>query len=351
MTRTVEQQARRYLRIFPRWMRAERGEEAVGLTLDQLSPDATRLPAGTRLDLIRAGLHARRRGTPPPSVWSRLTYQTVFRSDPVVPSAWRPWLASVITTRWITAAYAVHRTLPFLVAPIMQLVLPGTGGRSLAAFFAIGYVAAVVGLWAFGGERWRQRVLLANGFGADGRPLPPDQVGRSWSRQTMPNTWTVPALVGFVLAGGVYAPVAWFQADRVERANVLLVATVLALVAWGLATGRRRLDRLGPAPAVSPASDGRVRNLLSLASGAGLGLIWSWLVAFAAEFIGLPLVVVWLPPAAALAVVVLVRRTEGRIGRRVGEWDLHPAWAPQLVQRPVDQLPAPPSGPSTPALG
>ena len=95
MSRSLEQQARRYLRLFPEWMREVRGEEAVGLVLDQLPADRDRLPLRSKVDLVRAGLHARRKGTPPP--WVLRTASRAPGTWPgrgaAVPAAWRPWSA------------------------------------------------------------------------------------------------------------------------------------------------------------------------------------------------------------------------------------------------------------------
>lgn len=349
----VERQAGRYLRLFPSWMRADRGEEALGLTLDQLPPGATQLPWSLRLELVRAGLHARRRGTPPPRVWNRLAYTSALRNDPVVPVEWRPWLASVVMTRWITVVYAAIRSAPFLVVAIMQVIVPTSEDPIVPVSFFVMWLGLAVGLWLFRRERWRARVLLVNGFGSDGRPLPTHQMGRSWSQQSVPNTWVVPALLGFVLVGGVYGAVSWFQADRAPGPNILGSGAIVALVVWMCLIGRRRLACLdaGRAGTGFAPKDDRTRNVLAAACGAGTGLLWSWTVALAAQTVGLSLVAALAGPLAAFATLVAVVRVERRIGRRVGEWDLHPAWAPQIVERPIDHLPSPPGGPSTPAMG
>jgi hypothetical protein len=356
MTRTAEDEARRYLRLFPLWMRADRGEEVLGLTLDQLPPATTHLPLRARVDLVRAGLHARRRGTPPLRVWNRIVFVPAWRSDPVVPVEWRAWLASAVMTRWITVVYALLRFSFLWVYLVMGLILPRSDGEGLPMWTVgpILWVAFSAGCWIFTRERWRSRVLAANGFDQQGRPLPPGQMGYGWSRQSVPNTWVVPALAGFAVVGGVYGPAAWFQADRYDhRPTVAASAVALVLVAVVLAAALRRLDRVAARPAVMGmvVKADRTRCALSAASGAGVGVGWAWVVAMAADLFGFHLVVAFVGPLAAVAMVVAVLRTERRIGRRIGEWDLHPKWAPQLVERPIDHLPAPPGGPSTPALG
>lgn len=354
MTRSAEDQARQYLRLFPTWMRADRGEEALGLTLDQLAPGATALPLRSKLELARAGLHARRRGTPPLSVWGRLCWSGGWQRDPAVPVQWRAWLGTVIMTRWITVAYALTRVSFVLVYPVMQVLLPREGGEYWYVAGPIVWAVFGFGCWALGRKRWRSRVLHANGFDQDGRPLPPHEVGFGWSRQTVPNVWVVPSLAGFALVGAVYGPIAWVQADAATHGPALLTSLlVVAAVASGVGVARARLADVasGPPTMTMVVKSDRVRCALSAATGACVGVLWAWLVAALANVAGVHLVVAFAGPLAAVAVIMLALRAERSLGRRVGEWDLHPAWAPQLVERPMRDLPRPPAGPSTPALG
>lgn len=175
----AEAQARRYLRWFPGWMRADRGEEAVGLVLDLLPPGAERLPLRARIDLVRAGLHARRVGIPPVKVWwSVVSARPQGRTRPV-PPPWRPWLAAWLSSpRW-RHRFAAISALPTGALMLGLVVFALTGSERLGPILLPTFLTgtAVVGGWRQG-EQWRATVSVVNGLDPVTLGLLPDGTRR-----------------------------------------------------------------------------------------------------------------------------------------------------------------------------
>lgn len=357
----AEASARRYLRLFPEWMRDVRGEEVLGLVLDQVPAGATSLPLRSKADLVRAGLHARRRGTPPLRVWSTVASGgRGLRRPPTVPLEWRPWLVTRIPKRgfaWQCALVADGWLWPYS----MILALNLTRGPS-AVDLAIGIVVALVlmvfsGAWflAIRRKAWRERLLAANGLGEDGRPLPPDQVTVSWRPPAFQNVWVRP-FAAAAAAGTAVGPITWLAMaeaplDGFRPVSWTIAAcalVVLAIVAWT----RAHLRGVGQQPAGGEGPPTRRADLLlasvfGVAAGAGI----AFCVAMVGMMAALQPAIVLAPIAGALAGVGMVLTVERAVGRPLGSWDLLPGQRPQQFVQRLDELPPPPRGPDKPAFG
>ena len=97
--------------LFPAWLRETRGEEAIALVLDLAPANETSLPLRSRLDLIRAGLHARRVGTPPLGVWQAVAWAHRRNRSGMVPDQWRPWLLDGLGRQGFLLRLALLRSI------------------------------------------------------------------------------------------------------------------------------------------------------------------------------------------------------------------------------------------------
>ena len=362
MADPLEREARKYLRLFPEWMREVRGEEAVGLVLDQVPAGASSLPWRSKADLVRAGLHARRRGTPPWRVRQQVAQARSANWNgrgAAVPLAWRPWLITMLRRRsfpWRCAFRIDPNDLYSVI--ILSALYVGDAGGAILWWAPLTFVALIVlrGIWflVFGHRRWRARLAATNGLDPVGRPLPPNELAVVWVKPTMPNrlvgAYARGALVGALVGG----PVAWRvlapPADHhppvpAHPASWSLAVVAVALVAgWCAANlllgrvdeGRGAVD--GPNVPGGPHGE----RWVTVASG----LILGGVLGFAGGLVGR---IAWLDPfvlaAAPLGVAVAVlgfRRYERRLGRPLGVWDICPDTAPQRVVRRLDDLPSPP---------
>jgi hypothetical protein len=364
---SAEAQARRYLALFPAWLRPTRGEEAVGLVLDLLPPDAEHLPWRSRFDLVRAGLHARRVGTPPISVVLTALNARQVHAQPV-PGAWRPWLAAWLTSRRWRAAYlftvGILVSVPLLLAVGFAAVV--TGGLDFTLVSSILSSAVPVILLAvsfsaaMASEPWRTAAARASGIdlATGGLRVPSDEV--ALAPPAMPNVPLAPVLAWGAAGAAALATVA--GAFVVLGANVARPAAPVPAAAFGalLAASiggplvlvlRRRLGAvadLPPPPLSGRAIEERTwerrarrRGWWLMAAVVGVGL-W-WLSSMGWMAVGLVASAACLLAASAL----LVRSAERRRGRRVRTWEVVPSLGPRRVWVGVADLPPPPSSTSS----
>lgn len=333
----VEAQARRYLALFPAWVRPTRGEEAVGLVLDLLPPDTERLPWRSKLDLVRAGLHARRVGTPPAWVWSRVA--NAKRGSAPVPAVWLPWLSTLVQ----------QRSFPARVGASKALLVFGPQALLWSTFWGIGWsmlgLAGLVVLDAVAatlrGRRLRQAVCTTNGLADDGRMRPPGEVAAQWRTGPVRNQPIVRPLLlvaGSAVVAGLPMTLVW-SPDRIDAFLWPFLALAAAFVGgWLGLAGWRALRRarsgaagwplaerqaVGPVPVAVMA---RLADGVSLAMGGAI----AWGSAWVAVGIGAPAAA--LAPGAVLVVAGLVLAgAQRRAGCTLGLWDAVPSWAPQVV--------------------
>lgn len=346
MTRSAEDQARRLLWLFPGWMRADRGEEAVGLVLDQLPAGATGLPARSRWELARAGLHARRRGTPPLTVWFEAT-----RADPrnrrgLVPEPWQPWLRHwVRDPRW-RFRFVSSRMTAFILVLLFLWPAGLSSDQSLVSTLVNVLVWAVVWV-AFQrsrAPRWRWAVALRNGLvPGDLRPLPADVTQRGFERPRFADRPALGPLVvitalAVVLLGanlvltGVVSP---DQRGPSGPTVGFLVALAQASVVLALVL-RQTLRRVGAAEVAAPhapESSAMVAPLWSrstriiAAVAAAFALMWTAGLLLVAGSSGA--VMVGAVALGAGAETVAVARRQRQVGRRLGMWEVWPSTGPQ----------------------
>lgn len=362
MNRT-EAQARRLVWLFPLWMRSTRGEEAVGLVLDLLPPDAGRLPLRSRLDLVRTGLQARRRGTPPPRVWSGLSFARRRPSAAAIPVVWRPWLVSVVNRKRFVLQCAAMRNLFVLVLAVVFLASSSSTSWDddprpiwMIGFYLALWSASVLA-FVVRRKRWRAAVLAANALDDDGRPLPPNQVELAWSAAGISNVPIAPGLAMAAVVSGGYGPVQWLD----ERHGVTMAGPVLALLLLAAAVGlallvaRRRLrafDPASPASTASPRPGWRDDRVLAVLAGVVGGGLTGWLGAQLVVDGHLHVIAILAVPAGCLTMLHEVRAAQRRIGREIGLWDLLPGTAPQVIARETATRTGwASSGPGRPAPG
>lgn len=321
MTRSAEQQARRYLRLFPEWMREIRGEEVVGLVLDQLPADVDHLPLRSRMDLVRAGLHARRTGTPPP--WVLRTASRAPGTWPgrgaAVPAAWRPWLIARLRHRgfvWQCAFMPDLSSAPTLVV----LAALWTADWGAAAFGIMAVVAT--GMWLLRGigfllfrrTIWRARLTAANGLDLDGIPLPPGEVAMGWNKPAMANVWVLPFAVATTVTAGA-APVGWMILASGSAApsavqpwgwSVALVVLGVVMACTWVGILVRRLDPGTPPAGGGPCTDGGHNLAETLARGLLHGAVLDVVLVVPGIAAGLHASFAFAAPLAALAATLVL---------------------------------------------
>lgn len=361
MTRSAEEEARRYLRLFPRWMREVRGEEAIGLVLDQLPPDAGRLPVRSKVDLTRAGLHAQRIGRPPHKVRRTVASASPRSRGGTVPPEWRPWLLDGLPRRSFAFTCAMTRNWHILVLGILWAA--PYGARSGAGWDPWGAVLAV-GLWiltsalaALRVQRWRDTLSVRNGLRPDGSPLPLHQTDHYWTRAAISNVWVLPGLMAGAAVHAGAAALGWPDIGSPGNGILAFWLVIAALVgAWLLGVDRLAQERMAPAPPASPrllqpAGGGWSAGMVI---GALVGLLAaaliSWIVGVVAGILGLATLARWVLCASAAIVSVRAVEAERRQSRRIGLWDLFRSTGPQIVNWP-EPLPPPPDEQDRPALG
>lgn len=354
---TVETQARRYLRLFPAWMRDVRGEEAVGLVLDQIPAGAARLPVRSRIDLVRAGLHARRVGRPPWKVRHSVAYATPSSGRGVVPPEWRPWLLAGLPRRSFALGFAVERTWSVFLMLAVFGAMP-SGGGSWRPWYA---VPALV-LWALGigwstlrSDRWRATLYVRNGFQPDGTPLLANSACDQWTDPLVPNAWMLPALVAGTGVWFAAAVAGWPAFGSPGDGILLFWLGVAALTVMWLAVVdnliRWRTDPRRAVPPVVAGAPPRGRSVgvvaLSLLSSA-VAVVIVVGVTLIAGVLGLAGLARWVLVASGVIVIVRWHQAERSQQRVLGLWDLFPATGPVYV-RSVVLLPQPPDVPTPPA--
>lgn len=346
----VEAQARRYLRVFPAWVRSTRGEEAVGLVLDQVPADATRLPMRARVDLVRTGLQQHRRELPPPSVWWTVdSASSRSLGSDSVPARWHPWLLHLTRPRWCLLRHLLRiwtaLALPVVVLSVAAGGRDGLPGSWLATSFSISLVWSVLG-------DWRRVVLERNGYEVDGRPLPPGARGQRVAQASFPNMPVRPLAdslagsVALVSLLAIFVMVGWPKpgvdlSDHVRAATVGLVAASI-----GLVLAHRRTSRIE-----RTAVQGN-RAPLSW-TGERAAIVWVLLalapvvVLMVAAESELGMLVVMAANAYAIGQCLGVRRIERRVGGTIGLWDVVPGAAPHAVwTEPVRWHPPGPGSPT-----
>ncbi len=360
----VEAEARRYLHLFPEWLREVRGEEAVGLVLDQVPADVERLPLRSRLDLVRAGLHARRRGTPPLRVWSAVS--TARRPDwagrgPAVPLEWRPWLVTKLRRRsfawqcafWGNGWFWIYS---FFLALNLTRAWNGT---ELAIVLSAGVLFTILSCaWflVFRRRTWRAALLAANGLGDDGRPLPPGEVTVAWVKPTFQNVWVQPFAVAATV-GSLSAPITWVALDDPPldggfRSTAWTIAAFAAIVLGVVVWTKARVRGIGAEPAGGAGPLTRRADLLAaVVYGGAAGASAGFCTAIAAIMMRIHPVVVLAPFVGSGLALVIVVSVERSVGRPLGSWDVLARQGPQQVVRRLDDLPPPPQRPDTPAFG
>lgn len=353
--RTIDEQARRHLWLWPLWMRPIQGEEAVGLVLDQAG-ERSSLSLRSRLDLVRAGIGARRRGTPPVEVLWEVFTADLANSRGTIPLRWRPWLltwaGATHWRRYLWGAWALVVTAVFAVIGVFELLSPSSG--ITVATYPMVLVGVSLGA-QIRAERWRTCLLARNGIDeASLLPIPPQE--RAWS--------TVPPLVpplrvdrvaGWTLLGtsvvGAGAMAVGLASGSPLRSNAagmaIGFAAVLALVggpAWRATRGGDprgevpddRWERRRPLPSQSW-SRARWRAPVTVALAAVLLVVAAYLgaaICLATDIL-------------AAVVLVRARRFERRTGQVLDLWDLVPALGPRPVFGRTRPLPPPPD-PSSP---
>jgi hypothetical protein len=361
----VESQARRYLRFFPAWMRADRGEEAVGLVLDQLPDDVDRLPLRAKADLVRAGLHARRRGRPPLRVWRTVCGRptTWTNRDAAVPVEWRPWLITAVQQRslvWRVAFIGDPSNLLYM-APFWWWLLRDAPAPGITPYLFLGALALVtwllsgIGFMVFRRRVWRARLLQSNGLDDAGRPLPPSLVTTMWVRPGVRNARVAPALGAAAVGAAIAVPfvVGWLSdqplmrhSGSVEVCGAVIALSALASVCW-VAWRARRIDRT---PSAWSRPDTGWGQFLALTIGAGAlaGATTTVLAGMYIYMLEVRPILCASVPVAATSGAVAVMAVERVVGRPVGVWDLSPSSAPRQLVRRLQDLPRPPQSPQSP---
>ena len=323
-----EAQARRLLAWFPALLRATRGEEAVALVLDLLPPGADRLPWRARLDLVRAGLHARRLATPPFRVWYTVVTADDRGRGGVIPDIWRPWLADRLQRRAFTLWCLTLLMAPYL-AFIGWIAAPSAsdGGRFLPVFVASLLTFQASSWLVFGRRRWRRALEDRNGITGDGHLLPADSVEVAWTKPRLANLDLV-HVAGLFAAVAAVNVVGWSLTDGVHPTHLIpapafLWVTTSAYVGLRLRHLALRPDRFvaSVAPLTRPV-------FVAFAAIALSAQFLCSAIAQAGESSTASLVL--LPIATAAGVLALVARLVGREeGRRMGLWDAWPGCGPK----------------------
>lgn len=332
--------------LFPAWIRADRGEEAIGVVLDQVPAGARRLPVRSVADLVRAGLHARRRAIPPlPVLWEVLIADARNRRG-LVPELWRPWLHA-----WLRDPHWKRRYVSLTVVGLIGglcLLWP------LLAFSNDGWVSALVNIAMWGGviavmqsgraQRWRWLIALRNGFvPSDLRSFPAEATTVGVVRPLVPN-WRARS-VALVVAGGASAIVAanavatavlrpiGFGSQSTGPSISIAIAEVVAVFVLFVRPTLRRIgstDGARPAPPDEALMVDRARTRATRIAWAGVGAFLVAVTGWSAVIDGPTAAILPLGlGAAAWLEVVVVHRREARLGRALGMWEVWPALGPQ----------------------
>ena len=345
--RFVEQQARRLLWLFPGWLRTGRGEEALGVVLDLLPPGARRLPLRSRLDLVRAGLRARRHGTAPLFVWLGVVFARTDGAQGRIPPRWRPWLLWRLDSvrfrrlrieRWLVVSSMV------LVSTALSDSRTMTGDRSVATVGNVVFALAVGGVVeAILGQRrrallWRRQLLVVNAL-----------VERvSWEpapglRKADVGNWPARRLLLLLLGSGAVLLAVATEVLATHRGGRSLEVIHVGVAAVALGAILRMWWRLGHnATEVQPTAPAapldRTWASGTFLMGMGLPAGTLFLVRLGPESSGTIAgsalaAAVFLGAAVGLVQVV---RVERRVGRRIGVWEVAPSLGPGRAPDPIE---------------
>lgn len=254
----MEHQARWWLWLVPAWLRATRGEEIVATVLDLVPSATTRLPWRSHLDLIRAGLSARRRGTPPVRTW--LTVITAGRGGRAgfVDPSWRPWLASRLDA-WNFAWQCglLRCLLGTLPLAAYWLFLPPQARFSSVGFFGLYVGCALLGTagWVvLSRSRWRTDLARKNAIDLGAR-RPFDDVRWAWYPQRCRNVTLAPLAVAIAIVSGPVAAIlaAQMHAVPMRSAGASRIAALLLSAAMPatVVLQRTRVTKSASASAVT----------------------------------------------------------------------------------------------------
>ena len=330
MTRpTVEERARRHLWLFPAWVRADRGEEAVGLVLDLLAPDAHRLPLRSRVDLVRAGLHARRVGTPPLWVWLDVLTASPRNARGRVPERWRAWLHQWTSAKGWSVRQAAASVALVMAIPL-ALVACGwrVGGIAVLPFY-------VAGRCAFRAPAWRQRIWERNGFASAPAGAPAPRLFYAVrNRPAVPALGRWAVVASALAAAGTTFGAVW-ERPRPSLGSLLPSMVLALVVGWVLIwVGTRSLAGTRPEPHRWHVNDSR----------ADRWALGAWTPVVCVISVGVGAEAAPLTAAAAVALLVLRHRAVRRgraLGRPIDLWEVVPLLGPgATVPLPPERTPA-----------
>lgn len=338
----LDAQARRWLWTFPGWTRGTAGEEAVGIVIDLCPPRTTKLSVASRVDLVRAGLHVRRREIPPWRVWSTVLDAHPRNRAGTVPERWRPWLIRRLPTASFLWWCAALRPLPILAIFAFIMVVAGSGvgsGPDMSAFLwgalAV-YPLAVLAYVVVQGPGWRRTLRDRNGLDAQCRPLGSDQVAVTMFEARVPNVGAALPLaagaaavvfaslvnvadVGLATSG---IPGSW----PTLRILVSLFAPSLWAVWWGTRSRLRRnqlVEGVGDPPVVPLSRTWwrwPVRAIVAYLAPTVITVPFALVSTYAFGSIGLA--------GAMVLLLALVLLRQHQTGRRIGVWELLPLVGP-----------------------
>jgi hypothetical protein len=315
----AELQARWWLWLVPAWLRATRGEEIVATVLDSLPPGTTRLPWRSRLDLLRAGLAARRRGTPRLGVWLTIANARRGSRAGCIDPYWRPWLATRLPHRTFTWCCAPVRILP-LMAPtiILSSMGPNFDLSSVWVIYLVISIGGVVMVAALQGASWRDDLAAKNAIDlAVGQPIAEVRWAEYPARCRNVTLVPAAATLAFV-TGPMAALVARLTAPYTSRSGrpmlvaALLVTAALPTVVLTVRTRRPRWPHAVAVPWPHPVF------ILGTSMGAA-GAIFGWvceIFAVAPEVVGATI------SLAGLGLLVTALAVGRRRGAAVGVWEV-----------------------------
>jgi hypothetical protein len=325
-------------------MRSDRGEEAIGLVLDQLPDDAECLPLRAKVDLVRAGLHGRRRSTPPLSVWAEVLVADPRNRRGLVPDSWRPWLLDWLhAPRWrarYTATCAALLAVVYLAAWPVAAIGDDPPGKIVTGVSWVAIIAIIQHLRA---PQWRWAIALRNGLVPDGlRPFPAEATRVGYVRSTFSNrsalasaaavsVISVLLLVANVVASAL-TPARQHGPTGLSGTVVLALAQVIVLLVVVVRPALGRVAAAGAAVPCVPDQSACVDPVRSRAGRLGWSAIaligGSWMVVFAGT---LGAVVFAAIGVGAGVEAVSIARRQRCVQRRLGMWEVWPVMGPQPV--------------------
>ncbi len=147
-----DRSARFWLRAYPRHWRAERADEVTEVLRDLAAADARRVDLRTAVGLVRAGVAARWRETPPPRVY--LPYRVLGVR---VPAPYREWVYRDLTSPGYLRRDLLWRSWIFAL-PLYQLVAGDDRAFTLGLWAVTGVAIAATLLLVRRGPARRRRL-------------------------------------------------------------------------------------------------------------------------------------------------------------------------------------------------